>query len=148
MRQMPEKTEPSAATLKMTTSYDTVHVELPEITSEYHRLIIVSNLYELCQHPPTESSWVIDLSRLKTIDVSLVSVLAALARELGNKSRDVEFVGIRAEALPLDLRKALIQWLPVSGEPPVDGAKAQHCNPDDPDNHEGTSDDDETHIGG
>ena len=128
MQQTPEKRNPDLAELRVTTSCSTVRIEIPEITSERQRLSMVGDLYELCRNPPAESRWVIDLTRLKTVDISLVGVLVALAEEFGNKGRDMTFAGLNAATLPPDLRGKLIQWLPDVGGPSVDGT---HPHPRD-----------------
>ncbi len=106
--------------LKLTMSSDTVRLEIPEVSSEYHRLDVVGDLYELCQYPPAGTHWVIDFSQLRVVGLSFLGVLVALAHELEDEGRAVRFTGLDAGMLPPRLAKKLIRWLPDDSEPSSD----------------------------
>ena len=109
MRTM-SKSEPKG--LGIATSYGTATIEVPEITSESHRLSVIAELYALCESPPTEPRWVIDLSNLSVLPVSLASIFVALGNDLRKQGREVRFDGLNPEALTPDIRRTLTQSFP------------------------------------
>lgn len=98
--------------LNISASGGEVLISVPEIRSEAHRLGLIAELYRLCEDPPSEMNWVIDLSALKIVPPSFVGIFVALGLEAREKGRNVRIVGADRETLPADMREKLAQWFP------------------------------------
>lgn len=77
-----------------------VKIELPQVGSSRHYLAIMAGLERIFEATPANAEWVVDVSRLRQLPMSLVSALVLYEEELGKRGKVVRFIGLRKEILP------------------------------------------------
>jgi len=77
-----------------------VKIELPQVGSSRHYLAIMAGLERIFEATPPTAEWVVDVSRLRQLPLSLVSALVLYEEELRKRGRVVRFIGLRQDLLP------------------------------------------------
>ena len=74
----------------------TVQVTVPAATSGGHLLAVICRLRHLRREVASENDWVVDVSALEDIPLSLLSVLMEMAEEIRSQGRHLAVIGLDA----------------------------------------------------
>lgn len=77
-----------------TLSADTVKVSVPRATSPHHQLAVIWGLQQIHEHICPNVNWVVDLSAVDQVPLSLLSVLAHLDKDLRSQGRQLVETGV------------------------------------------------------
>ena len=78
------------------------------------RAIIIAGLHRLYKEGPKDADWVVDVSALRDLPLSFVSVLGCLAEKLKSQGREMRLSGVRLEHLPPGYQEALLHCLLIA----------------------------------
>ncbi len=104
--------------LVATISQDSVVIHLENHLERGLRGNVAAELEKVLAQTPAECGWVVDLSELKELSLTLVNVLSAFQHALRSKGQGFRLVGACPELFPQPHVKRLSQWLdPGLGSP-------------------------------
>lgn len=83
--------------LDVSSSWNRVRVRIPSIANETHCLEIVAELYSLFQLSPPGCDWVVDVSAMKSITLSMATVLTYLGERLTEQGGRMTCTGLHAD---------------------------------------------------
>ncbi len=78
-----------------------VRVCVPRLTSEGHRMAVMSGLDHVWRRCAGSRRWIVDVSAVETLPLSMLTALTAIAE--GLKEEDGEFVLVGVQHAPINL---------------------------------------------
>ena len=113
--------EPKPDSLNVSITPGTIRIDIS--ASALHgdqRPVIIAELRRLYKEGPRDADWVVDVSALRDLPLSFVSVLACLGEKLKSQGREMRLSGIRREDLPPGYQEALTHCVLTADEPASD----------------------------
>ncbi len=106
-----------------TAAPDAMRIRLRRATCRDHRDAVIAGLHHIYEQTPDDRGWIVDLSYLGKISISVVGALVAHQEDLRRRDREIKLVGVGPRLLPPMYMERLTEWFCVQCRVPVAGGE-------------------------